>query len=443
MDKRVRVLIMGAAGRDFHNFNVCYRRNECYKVVGFTAAQIPNVAGRLYPPELAGDLYPDGIPIYREEELEEIILREEVDEVVFSYSDVSHEHVMHLASRAVACGARFVCLSARETMLESKAPVVAVCAVRTGCGKSAVTRKVAAILKEMGKKVVVVRHPMPYGDLSKERVQRFASYEDFERHQCTIEEREEYEPHIDQGNVVYAGVDYADILKRAGEEAEVILWDGGNNDLPFFKPRLHITLVDPHRAGHELRYHPGEANLIMADAVLIPKEDTSSLEQITLVKENIKRVNPKAVIIDAESPVTAIPPEAGPELIKGRSVLVIEDGPTVTHGEMPFGAGYLAARKYGAEQVVDPRPYAVGSLKEVFHRYPHIREVLPAMGYGARQMEELEETIANTPCDLVIAGTPIDLRRLLHVRVPVVRATYEIVEKSKPDLRDLCASLNA
>ncbi len=437
MDKRMRVLILGAAGRDFHNFNVCYRGNECYDVVGFTVAQIPNVADRRYPPELAGDLYPKGIPIYREEELEELIHREKVDEVVFSYSDVSHEQVMHLAGRAISCGARFVLLSAKETMLESSVPVVAVCAVRTGCGKSAVTRKVAAILKGMEKRVVVVRHPMPYGDLTRAMVQRFASYEDFDRHRCTIEEREEYEPHISDGNVVYAGADYAEILTRAEEEAEVILWDGGNNDLPFFAPRLQITLVDPHRAGHEVKYHPGETNLIMADAVLIPKEDTSTDEQVARIKENVKRVNPKAVIIDAESPVEASDPEA----IRGRSVLVVEDGPTVTHGGMPYGAGYLAARKYGAGEIVDPRPHAVGSLKEVFANHPHLGNVLPAMGYGEEQMGELERTIADTPCDLVLAGTPIDLRRLLSVEVPVVRITYEVVEKSKPDLSDLIESM--
>jgi len=436
-DNRIRVLILGAAGRDFHNFNVCYRTNECYEVVGFTAAQIPNVADRRYPPGMAGELYPDGIPIYREEELEDLIGRERVDEVVFSYSDVSHQQVMHLASRAIACGARFVLLSARETMLESSVPVVAVCAVRTGCGKSAVSRKVAAILKSMGKKVVVIRHPMPYGDLAGSRVQRFATYDDFDRHHCTIEEREEYEPHIGEGNVVYAGVDYAEILAQAEEEADVILWDGGNNDLPFYVPGLHITLVDPHRAGHELLYHPGEANLIMADAVLIPKQETSSVDQIALVKDNIRKVNPGAVIIDAESPVTV----TEPELIKGRSVLVVEDGPSVTHGGMPYGAGYLAAQKYDAGRVVEPGPYVVGSLKEVLHRYTHIRHVLPAMGYGEEQMRELEQTISNTPCDLVIAGTPIDLRRLLNVQVQVVRATYEIVEKSKPDLRDLLVAL--
>jgi len=429
--KRKKVIIMGAAGRDFHNFNVYFRDNPEYEVVAFTAAQLPNIAGRKYPPELAGKLYPNGIPIYPEEELPELIKKFDVDEVVFSYSDVSHEYVMHKASLALACGADFKLLGPKSTMLKSEKPVVSVCAVRTGAGKSPTSRKVCKILRELGYKVVVVRHPMPYGDLRKQVCQRFASLEDLDKYECTIEEREDYEPHIRNGFVVYAGVDYEKILREAEKETDVILWDGGNNDLPFFKPDLHIVVTDPHRAGHELKYHPGEANLRMADVVIINKVDTASKENVEKVERNVKLVNPEAIIVKTACPLVI----DQPELVEGKRVLCVEDGPTVTHGEMPLGAGGFAVKKYKIKEIVDPRPWAVGSIKETFEKYPHLGPVLPAMGYGEKQMKELEETINACDCDVVVLGTPTDLRRYLKLNKPAVRVTYEIEEVSKPTLK--------
>ncbi|MCX7854432.1 MAG: cyclic 2,3-diphosphoglycerate synthase, partial [Anaerolineae bacterium] len=410
-----RVIIMGAAGRDFHNFNVYFRDNPDYQVVAFTATQIPNIEGRRYPPELAGRLYPEGIPIYSEEELTELVRRYQVDQVVFAYSDVSHEYVMHKASQALVAGADFRLMGTGSTMLTSRKPVVAVCAVRTGSGKSQTTRHVCDVLRGMGRKVVVVRHPMPYGDLVAQAVQRFATYEDLDRYHCTIEEREEYEPHIDRGVVVYAGVDYERILRQAEEEADVIVWDGGNNDLPFFRPDLHIVVADPHRPGHEVRYHPGEANLRAADVVVINKVDTADPANVALVRRSIQEVNPQAIVVEAASPIFVEDPGA----IQGRRVLVIEDGPTLTHGEMAYGAGVTAARRFGAAELVDPRPYAVRSIAETFQKYPHIGPLLPAMGYGEEQIRDLEETVNATPCDLVLAATPVDIRRLLKVRYPV------------------------
>ena len=433
ISKRKKVIIMGAAGRDFHNFNVYFRNNPEYEVVAFTAAQLPNIAGRKYPPELAGKLYPNGIPIYPEEELPELIKRFDVDEVVFSYSDISHEYVMHKASLALACGVDFKLLGPKSTMLKSEKPVVSVCAVRTGTGKSPTSRKVCKILKELGYKVVVVRHPMPYGDLRKQVCQRFASLEDLDKYECTIEEREDYEPHLRNGFVVYAGVDYEKILREAEKEADVILWDGGNNDLSFFKPDLHIVVTDPHRAGHELKYHPGEANLRMADVVVINKVDTASKENVEKVERNVKLVNPEAIIIKAACPLVI----DQPELVEGKRVLCVEDGPTVTHGEMPLGAGGFAVKKYKIKEMVDPRPWAIGSIKETFKKYPHLGPVLPAMGYGEKQMKELEETINACDCDVVVLGTPTDLRRYLKLNKPAVRVTYEIEEVSKPTLKEV------
>jgi predicted GTPase len=425
-----KVLILGAAGRDFHNFNVVYRDDPDHRVVAFTATQIPDIAGRRYPPELAGRLYPAGIPILPEEDLERLVVDHGVDEVVFAYSDVSHEHVMHLASRAVACGADYRILGSAATMLQASVKVVSVCAVRTGSGKSQTSRKVAQILRERGQRVAVVRHPMPYGDLVLQTAQRFASIEDLDRHECTIEEREEYEPHLAQGTVVYAGVDYGAILVSAEREADVILWDGGNNDLPFFRPDLEIVVADPHRPGHELRYFPGEANLRRAHVVVINKVSTADAAGLRTVRENIRAVNPRAVVIEADSPITLSDPQA----VRGRRVLVIEDGPTLTHGEMAYGAGAVAAREHGAAELVDPRPYAVGSIAEVFARYPQTRDVLPAMGYGDEQIRELEATVRATPCDLVVIGTPVDLRKLIRIDKPAVRATYELAERGDPDL---------
>ncbi len=430
---RVRVLIMGAAGRDFHNFNVFFRDRERYEVVAFTATQIPNIEGRVYPPQLAGPLYPQGIPIYPEEELTALIVKERIDQVVFAYSDVPHEYVMHKASQVLAAGADYRLMGAQSTMLASSKPVVAVCAVRTGCGKSQTTRRVADILQGLGKKVVVVRHPMPYGDLVAQTCQRFADYDDLDRYRCTIEEREEYEPHIDRGVTVYAGVDYERILREAEKEADVILWDGGNNDLPFFRPALHVVVTDPHRAGHELRYHPGEANLRMADVVVINKIDTADLADIAVVRENVMRTNADAVIVEAASPISVEQPEA----IRGQRVLVVEDGPTLTHGEMAYGAGVVAARRFGAAEIIDPRPYAVRSISDTFARYPATGPVLPAMGYGEEQVRDLEETIANTPADLVIVATPIDLRRVVKVRQPSQRVGYELQEIGQPALAEI------
>ena len=430
-----RVIIMGAAGRDFHNFNVYFRDNPDYQVVAFTATQIPNIEGRRYPPELAGRLYPDGIPIYPEEELTDLIRRYQVDQVVFAYSDVSHEYVMHKASQALVAGADFRLMGTGSTMLTSRKPVVAVCAVRTGSGKSQTTRHVCDVLRRMGHRVVVVRHPMPYGDLTAQAVQRFATYEDLDRYRCTIEEREEYEPHIDRGVVVYAGVDYERILRQAEEEADIVVWDGGNNDLPFFRPDLHIVVADPHRPGHEVRYHPGEANLRAADVVVINKVDTADPGGVAQVRENILEVNPQAIVIEAASPIFVEDPRA----IQGRRVLVIEDGPTLTHGEMAYGAGVTAARRFGAAELVDPRPYAVRSIAEAFRKYPHIGPLLPAMGYGEEQIRDLEETINATPCDLVLAATPVDIRRVLKVRYPVDRVRYELQVIGQPTLEEILA----
>jgi predicted GTPase len=431
--EKTRVLIMGAAGRDFHNFNVAFRENPTYEIVAFTATQIPNIEGRLYPPELAGRLYPSGIPIHPESELDALIRERGIDQVIFAYSDVPHEYVMHKASQVIAAGADFRLMGAKDTMLQAKVPVIAVCAVRTGSGKSQTTRRVSDILRQMGKKLVVVRHPMPYGNLVKQACQRFATYEDLEKHDCTIEEREEYEPHLDRGTIVYAGVDYERILREAEQEAEVILWDGGNNDLPFYKPDLHIVVTDPHRAGHELRYHPGEANLRMADVVVINKIDTSQPDKMELVRRNILSVNPRAVVVDAASPIFVDDPQA----IRGCTVLVVEDGPTLTHGEMPYGAGYVAAQRFGAEEIVDPRPYAVGSIAETYRKYPNTGPILPAMGYGSKQIQDLEETINGTPCDLVIVATPIDLRRLIKINRPSQRVRYELQEIGRPTLQDV------
>jgi predicted GTPase len=429
-----RIIIMGAAGRDFHNFNVYFRGNEAYEVMAFTATQIPNIEGRIYPPELAGPRYPNGIPIYPEGKLPELIEELDIDQVVFGYSDVSYDYVMHRASMVLAAGADFRLMGWKETMLKAKKPVVSICAVRTGSGKSQTTRRVSDILRELGKKVVVIRHPMPYGDLREQICQRFASYEDLDRHKCTIEEREEYEPHLDRGMVVYAGVDYEKILRAAEQEADVILWDGGNNDLPFYKPDLHIVVADPHRAGHELAYHPGEANLRLADAVVINKIDTANLEGVTTVRENVRATNPDAVIIEAASPIFVEDPAA----IQGKRVLVVEDGPTLTHGEMAYGAGIVAAKRFGAAEIVDPRPYAIGSIIVTFKKYPQTGPLLPAMGYGERQIEELEETINATPCDLVIVATPIDLRRVLkHIAHPMDRVRYELQEIGQPTLKDV------
>jgi len=432
--RSTRVIIMGAAGRDFHNFNTCFRDNSDCEVVAFTATQIPNIAGRSYPPELAGPLYPQGIPIYPESELPRLIEDLDVDQVVFSYSDVSHEYVMHRASLVIACGADFRLMGAKATMLKAEVPMVAVCAVRTGSGKSQTSRRVCDILKKMGKRVVVVRHPMPYGDLRKQVCQRFATYEDLDRHECTIEEREDYEPHLDRGTVVYAGVDYERILREAEKEAEVIVWDGGNNDLPFYRPDLHIVIADPHRAGHELKYYPGESNLRMADVVVINKVDTAEPSNVSLVRENVHAINPEAVIVEAASPVFADAPQA----VRGKRVLVVEDGPTLTHGGMGYGAGIVAAKRFGAAEIVDPRPYAVGSIAEIFEKYSQIGALLPAMGYSERQIEELEETINATPCDLVLVATPIDLRRLLkRVKHPMDRVRYELQEMGHPTLEDI------
>ncbi len=433
MKEKIRVLILGAAGRDFHNFNVYFRGNEHFEVVGFTATQIPNIDGRVYPAELAGDLYPDGIPIYSEDDLEKLVAEKGVDVCVFSYSDVSHEHVMHLASRCVAAGADYWLLGTKFTMLESSKPVIAIGAVRTGCGKSQTTRRVSDILRELGKKVVVVRHPMPYGDLRKQVVQRFASFEDLDKYECTVEEREEYEPHIERGNVVYAGVDYEKILREAEKEADVILWDGGNNDMPFFKPDLFIVVADPHRPYHELTYYPGEVNVRMADIVVINKIDTAYPEDIDTVRSNIKSINPGASIVEAASPLFV---ENG-EIISGKKVLVIEDGPTLTHGEMPYGAGYVAATKYGASEIVSPVEYAVGSIKEAYEKYPHVTEVLPALGYGEKQLKELEETINKVPADVVVVATPVNLGKILNINKPWVRVKYELQEIGYPTLRDL------
>jgi len=430
---RKKVIIMGAAGRDFHNFNVFFKDKEEYEVVCFTATQIPNIENRKYPKELSGKLYPDGIPILPESELPELIKKHEVDYVVFSYSDVSHNYVMERASLALSRGANFLLLSPEDTMIKSNKPVIAVCAVRTGCGKSQTTRYVGNVLKNMGKKVAVVRHPMPYGDLVKQRVQRFKNFNDLDKHNCTIEEREEYEPHLRMGFTVFAGVDYGDILKEAEKEADVILWDGGNNDTPFYKPDLHIVVADPHRPCHEILYHPGHTNLKMADVVVINKIDTSSVDNIETVRRNIMLNNPDAIIIDAASPIFV----EEPEKIRGKRVLVVEDGPTLTHGEMSYGAGYVAAKRFGAKEIIDPRKFAVGSIIETYHKYPNTGSVLPAMGYGEKQIKELEKTINNSDAEMVIIATPIDLGRLIKINKEFVRTYYELQVIGKPSLEDI------
>jgi predicted GTPase len=426
-----RVLIAGAAGRDFHNFNVAFRGRDDVEVVAFTATQIPDIEGRTYPPGLAGKRYPAGIPIVPEEELGDLVRREHVDEVVFAYSDVTHEHVMHVGSITLAAGADYRLLGPRSTELSSQKPVVAICAVRTGSGKSQTTRHVAAILREAGKRVAVLRHPMPYGDLTKQAVQRFERYEDLDAAEATIEEREEYEPHLAEGNIVYAGIDYAAILDRAEEDADVVVWDGGNNDTPFLTPDLHIVVCDPHRAGHELRYHPGEANLRMADVCVVNKVDTARPEDVEKVLDSIRAVNAGAEVVRAASPFIV---EDDTHQIAGKRVLAIEDGPTLTHGEMAYGAAVLAAKQHGAAGLVDPRPFAVGSIRETFARYPHVSELLPAMGYGRRQMEELRETIARSDAELVLIGTPIDLRRVIELDKPALRVTYRLQELGEPTL---------
>jgi len=428
-----KVLILGAAGRDFHNFNVVFRDQAEFSVVGFTAAQIPGIANRRYPSELAGNLYPDGIPIFEESELENLIAKLGVNAVVFSYSDVSHQNLMHLASRAVAAGADFWLLGTKHTQIKSSLPVISVCAVRTGCGKSPFARLVASELQRYDQKPVIVRHPMPYGNLAEQAVQRFATIADIDQQQCTIEEREEYEPHISRGMVVYAGVDYEKILRAAEKEADVILWDGGNNDTPFFTSDLEIVIADPHRPGDELLYFPGEVNLRRADVVVINKVDSASHQNVELVRKNIHTVNPNATVIEAASRVAVAKPAA----IKGRRVLVVEDGPTVTHGEMPYGAGVIAAREFGAAEIVDPRPYAVGSIRSTFATFPHLTNILPAMGYSSLQRSELEETINSVPCELVLVATPIDLAHVIKLNKPHLRVTYEIEELGPPRLADL------
>ncbi|MHB0859364.1 MAG: cyclic 2,3-diphosphoglycerate synthase [Anaerolineae bacterium] len=430
--ERARVLIMGAAGRDFHNFNVYFRDNPDYEVVAFTATQIPNIEGRRYPPDLAGSLYPEGIAIYPEGELERLVAEFQVEQVILAYSDISHSFVMHQASRVLAAGADFRLMGPNATMLDARVPVVSVCAVRTGSGKSQTTRRVADILRAAGKKVVAVRHPMPYGNLSEQACQRFGELGDLDTHHCTIEEREEYEPHLERGVVVYAGVDYGCILRQAEAEADIILWDGGNNDFAFYRPDLSIVVADPHRPGHELSYHPGETNLRMADVVVINKIDTADMQGIATVRESIYAVNPSAMVIEAASPIFV----GNPEQIRGKRVLVVEDGPTLTHGEMAFGAGVVAARRFGAAEIVDPRPYAVDSIRLTYEKYPGTGKVLPAMGYGESQMRDLEATIRATPCDLVLIATPIDLNRLIEIDQPTDRVRYELQEVGQPTLED-------
>jgi predicted GTPase len=433
---RARVLIAGAAGRDFHNFNLVYRDSPAHEVVAFTATQIPNIDGRRYPAELAGSLYPEGIPILPESALEELVREHEIDVVVFAYSDVTHEHVMHIGSRALAAGASYELIAPRQTMLASSKPTVAICAVRTGSGKSQTTRRVAGLLRDAGKRVAVLRHPMPYGDLAKQAVQRFERYEDLEAADATIEEREEYEPHLAEGNLVFAGIDYERILRAAEQEAEVILWDGGNNDTPFIKPDLHIVVVDPHRPGHELRYHPGETNLRMADVCVVNKMDSATQDGIDAVLRSIHENAKDARIVLAASPFHV---EGDTEKIRGKRVLAVEDGPTLTHGEMTYGAAVLAAKQYGAAELVDPRSCAVGSIAETFAQYPNVGTLLPAMGYGREQMEDLRKTIERCEADLVLIGTPIDLRKLIDLDKPALRVTYKLQEIGEPTLKDVLA----
>lgn len=429
----IRTLIMGAAGRDFHNFNTFYRDNADYEVAAFTATQIPNIEGRKYPPELAGKNYPQGIPIYPEADLNRLIEDLEIEQVVFAYSDVPHEYVMHKASQVLAAGADFQLMGSSKTEIKSSKPVVAVCAVRTGSGKSQTTRRVSILLRDMGYKVAAIRHPMPYGDLVAQTVQRYAEYADLDRYDCTIEEREEYEPHIDNGVLVYAGVDYERILRQAEEEVDIILWDGGNNDLPFYTPDLHIVVADPHRPGHELTYHPGEANARAADVFVINKVDTASAEDVMAVRQNLHQLNPSAMVIEAASPLFVDDPSA----IRDKRVLVVEDGPTLTHGEMAYGAGWVAARRFGAAEIVDPRPFAVGSILETYRKYPNTGEILPAMGYGDEMMHELEQTINNADVEMVVIGTPINLAGLLKINKPSQRVRYELQEIGQPNLAEI------
>ena len=431
-----KVIIIGAAGRDFHNFNTYYRGNENFDIVAFTAAQIPDIDGRKYPVELAGDLYPDGIPIYAEEDLPKLIKDLDVDDCVFSYSDVPYERVMGISAIVNAAGANFVLLGPEDTMVKSTKPLIAVGAVRTGCGKSQTSRKVIEYLMAKGLKVVAIRHPMPYGDLAIQAVQRFATVEDLAKHKCTVEEMEEYEPHVVRGNVIYAGVDYEAILRAAEQDpdgCDVVLWDGGNNDFPFYKPDLNMTVVDPHRPGHELKYYPGEVTLRMADVAIINKMDTADAESIQIVRENIDKVAPHAIVVDAASPIAV----DNPEIIKGKRVLVVEDGPTLTHGEMKLGAGTVAAKKYGAAELVDPRQFAVGKLAKTFEIYPNIGVLLPAMGYSDEQLKDLETTINNTDCDSVVIGTPIDLKRIVNIKKPATRVYYDLQEIGEPTLEGI------
>lgn len=430
---RKRVLIMGAAGRDFHNFNVYFRNNGDYEVVAFTATQIPGIEGRVYPPELSGNLYSGGIPIFDESKLEHLIHYYEVEQVVFAYSDISHEYVMHKASQVIAHGADFRLMGLNNTMLKSNRPVISVCAARTGSGKSQTARAVVSMLKAMGKRVAAVRHPMPYGELALQKLQRFASYADLDKHHTTIEEREEYEPYLDRGAYIYAGVDYAEIMAEAEAESDVIVWDGGNNDLPFYKPDFHIVVVDSHRAGHEMHYYPGETNVRMANLVIINKVDTANYQDVLTIRQNINKLNPRAIVLEAASPVLI---DDG-EQIRGARVLVIEDGPTTTHGGMKYGAGYIVAQRYGAAEIIDPRPFAAGSIAETFCKYPDIGHILPAMGYGEKQMRELEETINRSDADYVIVATPIDLSRIIHVELPMLRVRYELQIIGNVQLEDL------
>ena len=433
---RRNVIIIGAAGRDFHNFNTYFRDRTEYNVVAFTAAQIPDIHGRKYPAELAGNLYPEGIPIFHEEDLPSLIEKHNVDDCIFSYSDVPYSRVMGVSAIVNASGSNFILLGGKETMLKSSKPVIAVCAVRTGCGKSQTSRRIIGILMEKGLKVVAIRHPMPYGDLAAQKVQRFETLEDLSRHNCTVEEMEEYEPHVIRGNVIYAGVDYEAILNMAEKDpkgCDVILWDGGNNDFPFYKPDLMVTVTDPHRPGHELSYYPGEVNLRLADVVVINKIDTADLASIQIVRESINKVNPKAIVIDGASPISV----DNTEIIRGKRVLVVEDGPTLTHGEMKIGAGVVAARKFGASELVDPRPFTVGKLSETFKLYPEIGTLLPAMGYGNQQLKDLEQTINNTDCDSVIIATPIDLNRIIKIKKPNTRVYYDLQEIGKPDFNEV------
>ena len=430
---RTRIIIMGAAGRDFHNFNTVFRDNERYQVVAFTATQIPNIEGRKYPAELAGKLYPDGIPIFPESDLPVLIRKHSIDEVVFSYSDVSFNYIMTKASQVMAAGADFKVLGANLTMIKSTVPVIAVVAVRTGSGKSQTSRKVCDLLRMAGKKVVAIRHPMPYGDLVKQKVQRYQTLDDLVKYECTVEEMEEYEPHIVNGTIIYSGVDYEAILREAEKEADVIVWDGGNNDMSFYKPDLTITVVDPHRPGHESTYYPGLTNVLLADVVVINKVETASRENIDIVRNNVHAMNPKAVLIEAASPITV----SDESVIRDQRVLVVEDGPTLTHGEMAYGAGTIAASKFGASKIIDPRPWVVNSIAETFKKYPKIGKLLPAMGYGGQQVRDLEVTINRIDCDSVIIGTPIDLRRVIRINKPSVRVKYDLAEITKPDLNDI------